>query len=55
MRISHAKLSFGGGKKILVKLLAHQYMSLGHPNPDDYDNNVLKNKKVEEQVLEFET
>ena len=24
-------------------------------DPDDYDNNVLKNKKVEEQVLEFET
>ena len=23
-------------------------------DPDDYDNNVLKNKKVEEQVLEFE-
>ena len=31
MWTSHTNVSFGGGYFFLVKLLAHQYMSLGHP------------------------
>ena len=36
MWISHTNLSFWGGRKSVVQLLAHQYMSLGHPSKVDY-------------------